>query len=145
MFDELYLFVGPYAEWRVPTKPPKFFSADFDMDSLQPNPQRRALVWNVDTNDNNNLTVVVERKRYYRFCCMPCKKREGQPNREMLFEFSFIENYGPPFMAEDWCAINRRAEVKWFRKAFAEELQQFAKQIGSKPTFHWGLVHWYTG
>jgi hypothetical protein len=30
--------------------------------------------------------------------------------------------------------VDRRAEVRWFRAAFAAEL------FGGGPTFHWGLV-----
>jgi hypothetical protein len=136
--DTSYLFVGPYAEWLVP---PELWDLRFI--SPQPGRGRRALVWNQDTNDNYNLTVVVKRERFYRYCAMPCKKRAGHPKREMLLLWYFTMRDCPPFLAEDWSEIDRQAEVEWFRSAFAEELQQSAEQIGSEPSFRWGLVHWF--
>jgi hypothetical protein len=61
----------------------------------------------------------------------------------MRFTWEFSYRDCPPFLAEDWSKVDRQAEVKWFRTAFAKELQQAAERIGSEPTFHWGLVHWF--
>jgi hypothetical protein len=139
MSRDNYLYIGPYAEWLVPTEPELFTEG---VDSVFPEvPYGGPLEWNPDI--NGTLTVEMDGKWFHRCCCMPAEERAGRPEREMRFAWHCIEGEVPPFVATEWGAVDRQAELAWFRTAFADELRQWAKQIGSEPTFHWGAVHWY--
>jgi hypothetical protein len=45
-------------------------------------------------------------------------------------------------MVTDLTALDRQAEVEWFRAAFAAELAEVVRLSGREPSFRWGLVYW---
>jgi hypothetical protein len=97
-------------------------------------------------NEGHDLPEVeVRGQRFVRYCAIPLEARAGQPDRPLLLAG---EDLGPPSgwepqqMVTDLTALDRQAEVEWFRAAFAAELAEVARLSGLEPSFRWGLVYW---
>ncbi len=49
--------------------------------------------------------------------------------------------YFDPFpQPTDWRDLDQGAEVRWFRSAFAAEIERACRLFGGPPEFRWGLL-----
>jgi hypothetical protein len=131
-----YLFVGPYAEWL--TAEAKHFLTEGADPAWGDLVDGGALHWNISYATAFPPLIKRGRRQLYQYCCMPRRKRPGQPRQRMLFLF---EDRKEPEYVADWTGVNSRQEIRWFRQAFAGELGKLTELFGEPPTLHWGLVY----
>ena len=149
------LYVGPYAEWLVPVERDGLWPAptnprsskgvrseeDKSWDRLLDGGQ---LGWTF--NEGEDMPQVeVQGRQFVRYCAVPLEARAGQPDRPLLLAGDGLGPPGgsePQQMATDLSALDRQAEVEWFRAAFATELDEVVRLSGFAPSFRWGLVYW---
>ena len=84
--------------------------------------------------------VIVDGRPFRPYYGLPRKPRPGAPERPMLMEPRPDGYFQPHPMPTDWSRLDRRAEVRWFRSAFAAELDRAAQLFGRPAKLHWGLV-----
>jgi hypothetical protein len=53
-----------------------------------------------------------------------------------------FENFLKESGVFDWSDIDPRAEIEWFKKAYAEELALLHKIFPPPPALRWGLLYW---
>jgi hypothetical protein len=84
---------------------------------------------------------VIEDGRPFRpYYGLPREARPGAPDRPMLLETNHEGYFVPIPRPTDSARLDRRAELRWFRSAFAAELARAAELFGRPPRFRWGLV-----
>lgn len=135
-----YIHAGPYAEWLVPDdkRSRSYNSSDLRGD-LAP-----VLGWNFGIREEasglryGSGPKTKKQKAMCRHCFVPKQERAGAPDRVM-----FCYGDAPVLDVLDLGAVDREAEVRWFREAFAPELRTLADYFASDPVLRWGLVHWF--
>ena len=144
-----YIFVGPYAEWLVPQQArfPEAGQADLeseDRDSSQPDLlEDGRLFWNISYLSADPPRVEQGGQTLYQYCCGPLEPRPGAGRSPMLFRFGerFDDASHLEFAVVDLLQDDRKAEVRWFREAFSDELGFLESRVfGAPPQFGWGLI-----
>lgn len=133
--DYQNLYVGPYAQWLVPVEategPPGSELPEVDFG--------HELMCNL-TPARYPAMVRRGRKDYVPLCFMPPSERGqkvGVSGREMYF---LLPAAWPP--AQDLLAVDRQAEIEWFKTACAKALAALTEHYGEPPQFGWGVVCW---
>lgn len=131
-----YFYVGPYVECLTP-----------DWMMKAPN-EKLGLAWNDLLDDHkrlewamtggNPITIKVKRTKLYQYCGIPIQNRKKAPRWPMLFKLGL-----PATNVLKWNDANPRAEIKWFKAAYDEELGLLKRIFTSPPTINWGLLYWY--
>jgi hypothetical protein len=124
------VYLGPYAECLVRSEDPAPYVDDVAKGKLLETwGFRRA--WGV----SEPPTVAVDGIVYQRYCFVQGASRPGEPEREMDYSGSGIE---------DLRAVNTQAEIDWFARAFRKELRALEKFCGRPARLGWGVVAWFS-
>lgn len=136
MARRITFFVGPYALFRVPADE-WAYGWGRDEALYVEVLDGAALRWT----EMDWGPVAEGGREFLRFYGFPAEARPGSPARPMLWEADTLSGELHPFPAPaDWAGLDRRAEVRWLRSAFAAELGRAGELFGGRPTFRWGLV-----
>src|SRR5438105_1449327 len=110
-----FIFVGPYAAWLVPEEERRTRRNEALAEEVL---DGGALLWaGIEW-----TAVIVDERPCRPYYGLPREARPGVPQRPMLMETG-PEGYFQPYpRPTDWSRLDRRAEVRWFRSAFAGEL-----------------------
>lgn len=123
-------FVGPYAEWLVPSDRASPWVKDApileDLGSLS-----------YVTSQGELPTVMLDEVEYVRFTFWPDEIRDGAPPRDL-----YSGSYGWLAVAEDLSEVDRQAELRWFAGAYKGELDRLARHFEAAPRIHWGVLAW---
>jgi hypothetical protein len=129
-------FVGPYVEFRSehdvwPSQPDLRDAWDALLND------GRRMEWNLPW--SNSQVLNVDGVQIYQYCGMPKESRPGVPRWPMLFRF---EEPVRETDSLDWSELNPKAEIAWFKEAFAEEVVLLQRIFAGPPEFRWGFIYW---
>jgi hypothetical protein len=138
-----YIFVGPYVECLSKQQ---LFQLEDGPDlgaALRLVDGRKPMDWTII--GGNARRVKVGRRTMWQFCGVPSTRRGNPPRWPMFFTAGEVLD-GPRLdhgVSTDWPNIDQAAEIAWFERAFAEELELLNRVfVDPPPRVRWGLVWW---
>jgi hypothetical protein len=132
MAEMLNVYIGPCADWLIPRD--RVSTVYWDHPILEELGSSLECVL-----CGGEFPVVTRDEReYVRFAFYPREHRDGFPDRELYFG-----SWNPwTDVAVELSGVDRKAEVRWFAKAYKAELKRLATHFGSKPELNWSLHAW---
>jgi len=131
----VYIFVGPYIEclsrkiiWLEEHHP-------LDKEWAKLLDDHKRLDWAMP--GGNPQTVRRGKKAMFQYCAVPLQSRRAS-RWPMLFGASSMDD-GDSF---DWRDVDPAAELAWFTKAYAMELELLGHIFPTAPAVRWGLLYW---
>ena len=79
-----------------------------------------------------------DKKEYRDYLWLPNARRPGKPKREGVAD---IDRYDE--VVVDIQNVDVKAEIEWFRTAYAPELQKLEEAFGNL-TVGWGFIQWFS-
>jgi hypothetical protein len=132
---DVYVFVGPYIEclsssmiWLEENDP-------LDKEWAKLLDDHKRMDWAMP--GGNPQTLKVGKKELWQYCGVPLQRRRAA-RWPMFFRLSIFDD-GESF---DWVDVEPKAEIEWFTKAYAKELELLGKIFPTPPVVKWGLLYW---
>jgi hypothetical protein len=132
---DVYIFVGPYIECLSPGVIRLEEDDPLDKEWAKLLDDRKRLRWALP--GGNPREVKVGKKRMSQYCSVPLQSRRAS-RWPMTFGASSMDD-GENF---DWGDVNPQAEIEWFMRAYAKELELLGKIFPTPPVVKWGLLYW---
>src|SRR5262245_25798395 len=110
-----HVFIGPYAEFRVPRGTGQRFPPE-DADG--------EILCGQELACYDDMYGPPETCRY-----VPHGHGQHKPPRAM-----YLEDKSPILEDQDWTTLDLKAEMKWLAKTYADEIRILTEQFGSPPS-----------
>jgi len=137
---QVILFIGPYAEWLIPTDDwSRRVLSGQDAALMDEVLNGSALAWS----PGEDWQVVRDGRYFVRYCAVSHEERAGYPQRPVRLAWDCCSDRypDPEVTTTDWIRLDQAGEIEWFRSAFRVELERASLLFRGPPVFFWGLVN----